>query len=445
MKKTSVKFRISVWITVLTAILSALLICFMVLISSTVVERTAKQQLWQTLKTNISYIDIVDGNIELADEFHFNQNGVSLLIYSNAKTLLAGQIPVSFIAEEDFESGEIKTVTSGDTEYLLLDIKLPLSWDECLWVRGLLEAPNNMAATQNLLQMAMVAMPVFILVAAIGGYLILDHGFKPLNGIISTASSINEAKDLSQRIPLPRSNDEFYRLTKTFNKLFARLERSFETEKQFTSDASHELRTPISVIKSACEYSRKYDDSLEECRESMEMIERQVDKMSRMVSQLLCMSRMDQGAETAQMEKLDLGRFVREFCDEQRYENVEFYIKEGITVQADQTLLGRLLQNLIENAYKYGKPQGKVWISVGRNDSKAFLAVRDDGIGIPTEHQQKIWQRFYQVDQSRSDAGGAGLGLSMVKRIAEMHGGYMTLESQPDEGSCFTLNLPATD
>jgi len=442
MKRNTIKFRITVWITIITALLSFLMIGFMLFISSSVVERTAEKQLWQTVKNNAAYITVDDKEINLTDEFHFYQNGVSVLIYSGEKSLLAGQIPVSFDVKAEFKNGEIRKVSSQHTEFLILDVHLPISWEYDLWVRGLMEAPDNIAAAQNFLHITMVSMPLFIFMAALGTFYILNKAFKPLDSIIATASSINEAKDLSCRIDIPKGKDEFSVLARVFNKLFSRLERSFEAEKQFISDASHELRTPISVIKSACDYSEKYDTTTEEYKESVGMIHRQADKMSDMVTQLLNMSRIDQGTENIKMEKLDLSEFVTRFCSEHRYERISVEVEPDIIVFADKLLMSRLLQNLIENAYKYGKKDGSVWVTLKTDNDRAILSVRDDGIGIAQEHHEKIWQRFYQVDSSRSEDCGSGLGLSMVQKIAELHMGTMTLKSAPGEGSCFSLIMP---
>ena len=291
----------------------------------------------------------------------------------------------------------------------------------------------------------MITMPLFILVAALGGYWIARRAFRPLDQITSTAAAINEASDLSARVDVPPGNNEFTRLARTFNQMFQRLERSFEAEAQFTADASHELRTPVSVIKSACEYAEKYGETPEEQRETLAMIHRQADKMSRLIGQLLSITLLDQGTETAHQEKLDLSALVQGACQDQACppDRLIPEVEGGITARADAALITRLLQNLIDNGLKYGKPEGHVWVCLRRAGEEILLEVKDDGIGIAPEQQDKVWQRFYQVDPSRSEKGGAGLGLSMVQKIAQAHGGFMTLTSIPGLGSTFTLHLPA--
>ena len=243
---------------------------------------------------------------------------------------------------------------------------------------------------------------------------------------------------------MPPGSNEFTRLAATLNQMFERLERSFEAETQFTADASHELRTPVSVIKSACEYAEKYGDTPEEQRETIAMIHRQADRMSALIGQLLSITRLDQGTEKARLTKLDLSGLVEGLCADQPYEKGRLLpqVEEGVSVQGDAALLTRLLQNLIDNGFKYGKPEGHVWVSLTRSEGELLLGVKDDGIGIPAQLQDKVWQRFFQADPSRSEKGGAGLGLAMVDQIARAHGGTMTLESIPGLGSTFTLHLP---
>lgn len=444
MRNFSVKVKLTVWVTMLMAVLSGLLLAFMLSISSTVATQTAMTQLSQTVQSNVGQVKITDGKLELGQEFHFYRNGVTILIYSQSEALLAGQIPVSFAVEEDFQNGTTRVVSSGEERYLVLDLWIPMGWEDGVWMRGIMEAPENRQLARNLLTVALIALPAFLVLAAAGSYGIAKRAFRPLDDITATASAINEARDLSRRIALPPGRDEFSRLAYTFDQLFERLERSFEAEKQFTADASHELRTPVSIIKGACEYAEKYDETAEERQETLSMIHRQAGKMSDLISQLLSMTRLEQGTELARLERVDLSELIPSLCKEQGYDQAHMTLdlEEGISVWADAALLSRLVQNLVENAFKYGRPQGHVWIAVRKSRDEVLLQVRDDGIGIPPEQQEKVWQRFYQVDPSRSGEGGAGLGLSMVRQIAQLHEGYMTLESAPGVGSAFTLHLP---
>lgn len=444
MRNLSVKIKITIWLTLMMVLSAGLLLVFMISISSTIASQTAISQLSQTVRDNVGQISVNQNKPEFSDDFQFYQSGVSMLIYSKSEALLAGQIPVSFPVEEQFQNGLIREVFSGKEEYFVLDLWFPVGWENGIWIRGIIEAPENQQLTHNLLIMALAALPIFIALVAFGCYWIVKRAFRPLDNITSTAMAINEARDLSQRIDLPEGKDEFYRLANTFDQLFERLERSFEAEKQFTADASHELRTPISVIKGACEYAEKYDETPEERQETISMIYRQAMKMSNLILQLLSMTRLDQGTELVHMENVDLGELLRSLYEDQAYDkkHLTLELQSDVVVKADPILLSRLVQNLVENAFKYGKPDGHVWLTVSKGEGEILLQVRDDGIGISSDQQTKIWKRFYQVDPSRSGEGGAGLGLSFVQQIAQAHGGYMTLESIPDVGSAFTLHLP---
>lgn len=444
MRNKSVKIQITFLLTLLMATLAILLLSFMVIISNSVATQTIKQQLTDTVRLNIAYVEITDRKPAIQDKFLFYHNGISTLIYSHNETLLAGQLPVSFTAEVPFENGLIRTIEMNDSNYLVLDLWMASDWNNGIWLRGLVEAPNNEELTHNLLLIALIALPVFLLLAGLGSYHITRRSFKPLEHITATAEAINEAKDLSGRIGLPPGEDEFSRLAADFDQMFERLERSFEAEKQFTADASHELRTPVSIIKGACEYAEKYDETPEDHAETISMIRRQTDKMSALISQLLSMTRMEQGIENTNMERLDLGKFAHTFCMEQPWDHSRLSLDSSsdIFIQANEELLGRLIRNLVENAFKYSDDGRKVQVQVCSADEEALLSVRDNGIGISLEDQEKIWNRFYQVDSSRGNDDGSGLGLSMVKQIAKLHGGFMSLESEPGYGSTFTLHLP---
>lgn len=444
MKKLSIKIKITVWYLLLMGLMAGLIVAFLLAISGSVYSQNAMEQLDQTLRTNLSQVSMSEGSLALGETFQFYQNGVYTLIYSQNEALLAGQVPVAFTAQEPFENGLTRLVDTGSSQYYVLDFWLPVGWEGGLWVRGLLEAPDRAQSMPALLWVAVVTLPLFLLLAAVGGYWIARRAFRPLEDITATADAISQASDLSARVTVPPGSNEFTRLASTFNQMFARLERSFEAETQFTADASHELRTPVSVIKSACEYAEKYGETPEEQRETIAMIHRQADKMSQLIGQLLSITRLDQGTETARREKIDLTDLARTVCAEGPWPADGLVLEAGgpLPAWADKALITRLLQNLIDNGFKYGKPGGHVWVVLRPSADEVLLTVRDDGKGIPPAEQEKVWQRFYQVDPARGEKSGAGLGLSMVQKIAQAHGGYMTLESDPAWGSAFTLHLP---
>ena len=446
MKRSSIKLRLTLWYTLLMLLMAAVTLTFVMVISSSVANQTVLDSLDRTLRENALQADIVDGELEIGSGFGFYRSGIYTVVYSKSQALLAGQLPQALTALTiPFENGLTRPVETEQGSYYVMDLWLPSGWEDGIWLRGMTEISQGAEARQNLLIAAGIAMPLFILLGALGGWLIVRRALRPLDSINATAAAINEGRDLSARIDLGEAPEEFRRLGENFDRMLERLERAFEAEKRFTSDASHELRTPLSVILGACEYSEKFDETVEEQRETIQTVHRQGKKMAQLINQLLQMTRLDQGTEKLNMELLDLSALGEELCRDQgeRGACLKTDILPGVKVRGDRLLLTRLIQNLLDNAYKYGKPGGSVWLSLRREGGQVQLSVRDEGEGIAPELQEKIWQRFYQADPSRSGAQGAGLGLAMVEQIARLHGGDMSLESRPGEGSVFTLRLPA--
>lgn len=445
MKKSSIKLRLTLWYTLLMLLMAAVTLTFVLVISSSVANQTTLDSLDRALRENALQVDLENGELQIGSGFSFYHSGIYTVIYSESQALMAGQLPQAFSSLSlPFENGLTRPVDTEQGSYYVMDLWLPSGWEDGIWLRGITEISQGADTRQNLLIAAGVALPLFILLGALGGWFIVRRALRPLDSINATAAAINEGRDLSARINLGKAPEEFSRLAENFDRMLERLERAFEAEKHFTSDASHELRTPLSVILSACEYSEKFDETPEEQRETIQTVYRQGKKMSALINQLLQMTRLDQGTEKLNMELLDLSALAEELCRDQgeRSARIITDIAPGAKVRGDRLLLVRLIQNLLDNAYKYGKAEGRVWLSLRRDEGEVQLTVRDEGEGIAPEQQEKIWQRFYQADPSRSGGQGAGLGLSMVEQIARIHNGRMSLSSRPGEGSAFTLHLP---
>lgn len=448
MKRLTVKWKLTLLITALLLVLTGAMVVFLMIITNRVVTENAYTQLETTVRSNLALISRADdGSLTLEEGFSFTRSGVYTLIYSESGALLAGQPPLSVPDDLDFENGVLRPEEAeDDSDYYVLDFWLPFSWEDGVWVRGLIQAPEAASVVADLSDMALLVLPLVVLLGGAGAYLLVRSAFRPMDQIVAAAEAIGEGRDLSRRIGLGQRGDEMGRLATTFDSMFERLERSFEAEKQFTSDASHELRTPISVILAQCGEAR-HAETPEQYREAITVIDRQARKMSSLVAQLLQMTRLDQGTHPASMEDADLSELVTVLCQEQPD------LPYGITIQADVqpevhalfdvTLMSRLLQNLLTNAARYGRENGHIWVTLRSLEGQIYLSVRDDGIGIPADRLEKIFQRFYQVDPSRSGSGGTGLGLTMVRQIAELHGGEVTVESREGVGSCFTLRFPA--
>ena len=443
----STKCKLTLWFTCFMSLLAAVCLGLILIISSHVIQSQAFNILSLTVRGNIPKISSVDGKLSLDSDFSFYSNDVYMLIYSKDKALLSGQAPPSFPVSTELENGVSRFVPGDDGGFYVLDFWVPSGWDSGYWLRGVLRSPDGSQTIDQIFLIFSVILPFFILTAAVGGYFIVKKALSPISYITDAAGSISEGRDLTQRISLPVKSDlEMKRLADAFNHMFARLEQAFEAEKQFTSDASHELRTPTSVILAQCSYIKKHGDDLEEYREAIDVIDRQAQKMSLLTQSLLDMTRLDLGTRQLAKEDLDLSAMLRAICEEQdtgaRQISLHPSIEEGIHIMADPFQISRVIINLLENARKYGRENGCIKVRLTKQDAQAVPQVEEDGIGTPTEHLDKIWQRFYQVNPSRQSGGGLGLGLSMVRQIVLLHGGTIDAVSRPGEGTCFTAKFP---
>ena len=449
-KKTSIKLRLTLWFTAFMAMIAALCLGLIIVIGSSVSENEASDRLSRTVRADIENIDYTEGKLSLMQGFSFYKDGVYTMIYNHGKALLGGETPPGFPVSEDLENGAIRTVRGGDEVFLVFDLYVPSGWEDGIWVRGATEYPEMEDSLGRSVTVFLFILPFLILLAAAGGYLIARHSMKPIERITELAGSISEGKDLDRRIASEyEASDEAGRLAAAFDQMFERLSRSFEAEKQFASDASHELRTPTAVIMAQCAYLEKYAESTDEYKEGIEVIGRQANRMSVLIDRLLDITRLDFGTKKAELSDTDLSELLKLLCEEQdtgeRDISLDTDIDPGIHARLDAHLFFRVIQNLLDNARKYGREGGHILVRLKQDNGEIRLSVEDDGIGISKEDQEKIWRRFYQADPSRKGGSGLGLGLSMVKQIVELHGGSAEVESEPGRGSIFTIKLTGGD
>ena len=288
---------------------------------------------------------------------------------------------------------------------------------------------------------------LFVTVAAIGGYWIIQRGLKPVRTVTNLAAQISLKRDLSERIEnIPESGDTIYQLASTFNHMLSSLEESSNREKRFNSDISHELRTPIAVIQAESDYARQYVASLEEAKESFQNIFIQSKGMADMVSQLLEIARLD-SLTNIDKEPVPLSKVAEQLAhtytrlSKEKHLTFTSHIDESIIVYGNQILLQQAMANLLDNAFKFAHTKVHLEVSSG---STIHISVQDDGIGIPPESIPLIWDRLYQVDPSRTskENKGLGLGLFFVQNVVQLHEGTLQVESTPDVKTTFGFELP---
>ncbi len=294
--------------------------------------------------------------------------------------------------------------------------------------------------------------PLVLVALVVAGWLLVGWALSPVARITRAVRKIN-AESLSQRLPVARGHDEIAQLAETFNDMLARLEDSFRKIKQFSGDASHELRTPLTIIRGETEVALRWGKDAEEMRSALESNLDEIDRMGRIIDDLLTLAKSEAGEMPLEMKEFSLSDLVQELYlqgstlgeAKQMDVSLQLDVAEEIRIRGDELRLRQMFLNLISNAIKYTPAQGKVVVSLAMDDGQAVVTVRDSGIGIPPEHLPHIFSRFYRIDKARNrEDGGTGLGLAIVKWIVEVHDGRIRVTSNPGQGSIFTVYLPVT-
>ena len=318
---------------------------------------------------------------------------------------------------------------------------------------------------EDFLLRSVIATTIIILLSSVCTYFLTKKTLTPLQKLTSEVSQI-QAQNLSTQLAVPNSKDEIAQLTSSFNEMLTRLDNAFSTQKQFSANAAHELRTPLAVLQTNLEvFEKKQEPEMVEYRQLFTMIKEQTARLSQLVGTLLDMTNLKSVPRT---DHVSLEELVDEvFCDLDPVAE-----KAGISIHFDDSssqdlytdvhtpdastlnnnilnitgsyvLLYRAVYNLVENAIKYNRPNGSVTVSVREQNGQAMILVKDTGIGISPENQKKIFDPFFRVDKSRSRAmGGAGLGLALVDSIAREHGGSVKVLESNEKGSIIALMLP---
>jgi heavy metal sensor kinase len=299
----------------------------------------------------------------------------------------------------------------------------------------------------GLIRTLVIAGPLTLVLAGAGGIFLAQRALKPVDQITRTAHEIEES-DLSRRIPV-QSKDELGRLAATLNQMIERLEKAFKRQQQFTADASHELRSPLSVIQAESTLALNKERPANEYKHSLEVVSNESEHMAKVIDQLLTLARADSGKEPLSFEEIDLSELLAGVAANAeilcRDQGLEFRteLTDNILVSGDRAKLRELFLNLLDNAIRYSPDGRTISLTVRKLEERAVIAIADTGIGIPDEDIPHIFERFYRVDKARSRVeSGAGLGLAISKYIAEVHGGRIEVTSKLGKGSTFIVYLP---
>jgi two-component system OmpR family sensor kinase len=320
--------------------------------------------------------------------------------------------------------------------------------------QGLIRVMDRLGDVEELLHSLRLSLllmvPLVIFIAALGGYWMAGRALSPVDRITKQAQVI-EAQSLGLRLPHPGKADELGRLVDTLNQMFGRLERSFEGMKRFTSDASHELRSPLAIMRSTIDVILNQPRTPDEYRLSLESLGEEVDRLRRISTDLLLLARVDAGRLELELASLRLDLLTKDVVEaylliaQDKGLLLEGSPAPEVWVRGDERWLRQALANLLDNAIKFTPTGGQVWVDLAMRPDSAQITVKDSGPGIPEEHLPRVFERFYQGDtaRTRSAEQGSGLGLSITAWIVEAHGGSLLAANRSDgSGCCFTMRLP---
>lgn len=389
-------------------------------------------------------------------------------VYKHTQNIISGELQVNQEALDAVRSGGEhyhKMVDQNGTPLLIYSIPFRTT-KETLGLQIVQStAPIELALRQVSRYLVLGTMLSLVLAALVGAYL-ARRALQPINTITQTASSITRTGDLGRRLTIPEDATEIGQLAATFNEMLDRIQRLFKTQERLVADVSHELRTPITTVQGNIELLRRMADAKstphakqaelvsEISRDILQEVENETERMGRMISDLLLLAQADSGElqlqkETVEMDTLllDVYRQIKRIAERNKGEGaleIRLGGEDQALVCGDRERLRQLLLNLAENAVKYTPSGGIITLGLENQDGWVRVYVQDTGIGISEEDQAHIFERFYRTDKARSrELGGSGLGLSIAQWIAKVHNGSITVESEPQKGSTFTLWLPS--
>ena len=433
--RVPVSIKVTAWFTAVIIFLFGIVLSSVILLEDRYINNTSTEEL----------VSAVEKIYENPDEFENFDDGIYYIKYNADNEIIAGKIPKDFDLALAFSIEDINTYQIENKKFLYYDTRLKNTGD---WIRGiypLSKFQNNISKIWNI-GFYYIA-PFLIILVIFIGYRIVKNAFKPVKKISETALEIKKSKNFSRRIELDNSEDEIHKMAYTFNEMLDTVEETFIHEKQFSSDVSHELRTPITVILAQSDYALDYVETLDEAKESFEVINRQAKKMTNLINQIMELSKMER-QNKIEKDKINFSNIILQLLEDYRTllenNNIELItnIEKDVRIYGNKLMLERLFVNLFTNAMKFTKTT--INVSLNRINKEVILQIKDDGIGITKEDQKYIWDRFFQTSDSRNKDKnkGSGLGLSMVNRIVQLHLATIDVESEVGKGTCFIVKFP---
>jgi heavy metal sensor kinase len=462
MKRLSIGLRLTVWYLAIFALAQAIFGAGMWFILRghmyDLVDDSLEGQvedLKHFLEAQKKDISLAKLREEVTEEYDLERPGNYVQIYLGNgnwlyRSAFLGEHPLAPLEPDTVKRASFENHRFGKKRLRFITQKVEVNGVVCVAQTG--AVINDVVKTLALFRTYLLMFaPLVLLVAAAGGYWLSQRALAPVDAIVQTARSVS-GTNLHSRLAKLNTGDELQRLSDTLNEMLDRIERAFQRVSQFTADASHELRTPVALVRTEAELALRKSRGEIEYRESLRHILLEAERTTTLIEELLSLARADSGRETLNLHPVDLREtlhgLVADWQQLATIRNLQFQEKitaSGAFVLGDATALRRVVNIVLDNAFKYTSPPGSVELSLMQEEAQAVITVRDTGIGIAAEEQSKIFERFYRVDKARSrDLGGAGLGLSIAQWIVQQHQGSIEVESMPGQGSVFRVKLPLT-
>jgi heavy metal sensor kinase len=403
-----------------------------------------------------------NGNLELNENYHNHPQSRQVLerllevLSPDGKVLFRNQrlggrsMAGPLLPNEGVNGYSERSVRLSDGTKLLMVSRRHILAARPIVIRLGYEMHSVWERIDNSLTASLVALPVILALAGLAGYHLARKSLAPLEQIASRAERIT-AENLNERLPVENPDDEVGHLARVFNNVLARLEESFERLQRFTSDASHELRTPLAAIRSVGEVGLQKSKTAADYQDTIGSMLEEVNRLTRLVENLLAISRAETGQLQLGFSLLSPLEVVREAANmldvlvEEKAITLAVSGDERTAIKGDRLLLRQAITNLLHNAVKYTPSAGGITVQVSERSGFAVIQIADSGPGIPPEHRDKVFERFYRLDAARArDTGGVGLGLSIAKWAVEVQGGEIRLENCA-QGAMFSIQFPLAE
>lgn len=419
---------------------------FVNFLTNRMIHYDVKTKMIKAAVANDKHLHYQNGVLQTDPFFELEDEGMHFQILDWRGNLLIGEKIGGICTPTNGQELKMQVCHVGSKDYYVLDRvnrKLSEAYGNTIFSRCIVEKSDIDSSYEMIKYIVYGSILIIVLVILFLSFQMSRSISEPLTQMSKTAAQIGKEGELSRRMEYDGRIEELSILADTNNYMLERLEDMFETQKRFSSDVAHELRTPIAVLMAQCEYAKEHADTKEELEESMDVVYRQVQKTNQIVTQLLNLNRMECGRIVPELEEVDLDEILCSICeDEERKDQVMFRLNlSGVRTQVDVGLMLILFQNIIRNAVKYSEKPAVVEIVSGYRDEEVFVSVKDYGCGMKKQDLEQIFQPFYRAEKARNSEG-FGLGLSLADRIVKMHKGSIEVESEWGKGSTFTVWLP---